>query len=163
MEKKCIAGIIVVLVVVIAAFGAYLLLTDDSKADNDTYYFYIEAEDGAELPELSDGWFKATGENAMVALQNACNENNWQIVVNGDYLSELFGLGMVQDEVTLDWSYWVTYRWDDSMDAFKFSNDFIGDIVADGAPQYISLSHKVYNEATDVPPTASINDIPKGL
>lgn len=176
MEKKCIAGIIVVLVVVIAAFGAYLLLTDDSKAKDESYYFYIQMEEGYDnegLPHessvmLEGFWVKANGDNALDALQNICEKNDWKISISGMggestglYMSSLFGVeGTSIEGVYL---YWASYVWDDDMKSFTYSNLTLDQIVSSGHPEYVSLVYKSYIAGTDKPPVATPDDIPKDV
>ncbi len=177
MEKKIIAGIIVVLVVIVAACGAYILLTDDSKADNDTYYFFIQMETGYDsegLPYesnvMQEGfWIKASGDNANDALQNLCKNKDWKVAVTdmggdstGVYMSSLFGIdGITTPEGV--YQYWATYVWDEEMKSFAYSSLTLDQIVSSDNPQYISLVYKQYTAGTDLPPTATPDDIPKDV
>lgn len=163
MKKSYIAAIIIVVVVIVAAIGAYALLSSDDKSEPE-YYFYLEAE-GEEISELPDNWIKATGDNALVALNNYFNEKEWHIVCDNDFVNTLFEYEFQDGSQPGEYVYWVLYVWNESEGGFVESDTYLSGIVADADnPAYIALVYKSYiYGGTNIPPSVTPDDIPADL
>ncbi|MDR2845770.1 MAG: hypothetical protein LBV63_00645 [Candidatus Methanoplasma sp.] len=105
-KTTVIIAAIVVVVVIVAAVGAFFLLKGEDKDPNNVT-FLVQDSSGVYF------WIDGSGETVQDAFVDAFADYPAGTLVTSKYgVSTLFGVGTVQDIITLDYSWWGQFSWD---------------------------------------------------